>query len=336
MLANPTSTRRDWARLKQGLEYALKQDDIVVHRPQTGLYYPHHSLLYDFLERASDIVPTHHDSAQLIRESIPRLLLQEKLRSVADVHFNALASLRWNMQGSQVGVGDLVIPDAEVGPLDIFEAPADHVNGEMTHGRHPEWLSIAGENHMNRTRERVRVVQSSEEGRRFSLGQVVLPVMGSGVERLVLPSGRLKEASERLAQELQIEGLTKMKAAPPATYRRLVVRPKEFAYCVFDDERGWCWESNNDAPIRPLLYEDQEGIIRQPSPLFMETGKNMIARAGIRGAEQRSYFLKAARRSGMTCVLRMTLPRGSAVTSALREAFQFATLDPGAIFRLLR
>ncbi|RNF16919.1 uncharacterized protein Tco025E_05015 [Trypanosoma conorhini] len=336
LLANPKSTRRDWVNVRQGLEYALRRDEALIRRPQTGLYYPHHTLLRDFIERASDIVPTHHDSAQLIRESVPRLLLQEKIRSVADVHFNALASLRWSMRGAQVAVGDLVISEEETGPLDIFEAPADHMNGEMTSVRHPEWLSAAGENYMRRMRGMVHVVQSPEEGRRFSLEQVVLPVMGSGGEEMCLPGGRMKEAAERLAQEMQIEGLPKMKAAPPATYRRLVVRPKEFAYCVFDDERGWCWESNQDAPIRPQLYEDQEGILRQPSPLYLATGKNMIARAGIRGAEQRSHFLKAARRSGMTCVLRMTLPRGSAVTSALREAFQFATLDPGAIFHLLR
>ncbi|RNC50574.1 hypothetical protein TcCL_ESM12372, partial [Trypanosoma cruzi] len=188
----------------------------------------------------------------------------------------------------------------------------------------------------NHLRGKIHVVQTPEEGRRFSLEQVVLPVLGNGAERLVSPDGKMREASERLAQELQIEGLMKMKAAPPATYRRLVVRPRDFTYCLFDDERGWCWESNNEAPIRPQLWEDQEGIMRQLSPLSVATGKNIIARNGIRGAEQRSHFLKAARRSGMTCVLRMTLPRGSAVTSALREAFQFATLDPGVIFHLLR
>ncbi|PWV02386.1 hypothetical protein C4B63_2g831 [Trypanosoma cruzi] len=336
IIADPKSTRRDWASVKQGLEHALKEDDALIHRAQTGLYYPHHMLLRDFLERASNIAPKSHNSAQLIRECIPRLLLQEKIRSVADAHFNALASLRWKMHGNQVALGDLVILDEEKGPLDLFEAPADHMNGEMTSVHHPEWLSIAGEKHMNHLRGKIHVVQTPEEGRRFSLEQVVLPVLGNGAERLVSPDGKMREASERLAQELQIEGLMKMKAAPPATYRRLVVRPRDFTYCLFDDERGWCWESNNDAPIRPQLWEDQEGIMRQLSPLSVATGKNIIARNGIRGAEQRSHFLKAARRSGMTCVLRMTLPRGSAVTSALREAFQFATLDPGAIFHLLR
>ncbi|KEG08357.1 hypothetical protein DQ04_07381020 [Trypanosoma grayi] len=337
IFADPKSTRVGWAGVKSGLEYALKKDEPLIRRAQTGLFYPHHHLLRDLLGRASDLAPKCHDSAQIIRESIPRLVLQEKLRSVGDVHFNALASLRWEMYGDQVVAGDLVIPDDEARePLDVFEAPADHINGEMTCIHHLEWLSVAGDAHLNALLGRVRVVQSAEEAKRYRIDQVVLPVMGYGAERLHSPGNQIKEASERLGRELQVEGLPQMKAAPPATYRRLVVCPKDFAYCVFDNERGWCWESNQNTPIRSQLYEDQEGITRQPSPLFVATGKNMIARRGIRGAEQRSHFLKPARRGGMTCVLRMTLPRGSAVTSALREVFQFATLDPGAIFHLLR
>ncbi|ORC92206.1 uncharacterized protein TM35_000044200 [Trypanosoma theileri] len=339
IIANPKSTREDWKGVKKSLEYALKKDEPIVRRPQTGLYYPHHILLRDFLERAADIFPVHHDSAQVIRESIPRLIIQEKLRSVADVHFNAMASLRWELYGDKVVIGDLVIPkkDEERDLLDIFEAPADHVNGNMTSLRHPEWLSICGEKHLNNLIGRVRIIQSREEAEKFSIDDVVLPVLGFGAERLILPHHRMKEASERLSHEFQIEGLSEMKISPPATYRRLVVRPKDLSYCLFDDERGWSWESHPDIPIRPQLYKDQDGITRQISPFFLASGKkNMIARSGFRGIEERSHFLKPARRPGMTCIVEMTLPRGSAVSSALREVLQFATIDPGAIFHLLR
>ncbi|KAH9601607.1 hypothetical protein LSM04_004759 [Trypanosoma melophagium] len=337
LIANPKSTREDWRSVKRSLEYALKKDEPIVRRAQTGLYYPHHVLLRDFLDRAADISPAHHDSAQVIREGIPRLVIQEKLRSVADVHFNAMASLRWELYGDKVAVGDLVIPKGEGRDLiDVFEAPADHVNGNMISLRHPEWLSISGEKHLNNLLGRVQVIQSREEAQQFSIDDVVLPVLGFGAERLILPNNRMREASERLSHEFQVEGLSEMKLCPPATYRRLVVRPKDFAYCIFDDERGWSWESHNDVPIRPQLYKDQDGITRQVSPLFLASGKNMIARSGFRGADQRSYFLKPARRPGMTCIVEMALPRGSAVSSALREVLQFATIDPGAIFHLLR
>nr|CCC93146.1 unnamed protein product [Trypanosoma congolense IL3000] len=339
-LADWKSRPGDWVGVRKGLLYALKRDEPLITRPQTGLYYPHHHLLRDLVERAADLFPRNHDSAQLIREGVPRLILQEKLRSVADVHFNALASFRWRLFGDKVVPGDLVLHCEEQGSdlpvLDVFDAPADHFNGCMTSARHIEWLSTAGDSHLDALLKHVRVVQSEEEARHFSIDDVVLPVLGRGAQRLLLPNTKVKKAFEQIALELQVEGLPQMRAAPTATYRRLIARPKDFAYCLFDDARGWCWESDNSNPIKPQLYEDQEGILRQPSPLMTFTGKNMIARQGIRGREQRSYFLKPARRSGMTCVLRMTLRRGAHITSALREVFQLATLDTGAIFKLLR
>ncbi|EAN77212.1 uncharacterized protein TEOVI_000008900 [Trypanosoma equiperdum] len=339
-IVDPKLKCSDWAGVRKGLEYALKRDEPLINLPQTGLYYPHHTLLRDLVERAADLLPKEHDSAQVIRNAVPRLIIQEKLRSVADVHFNALASLRWKMYGDRVVPGDLVLRRGDSGhatePLDVFDAPADHINGGMTSVSHTEWLSAAGEKHLDGLLERVHLVSSEKEAQSFTTDDIVLPVLGRFAERLILPNTKMKDAFQHIAQELQVEGLPRLRAAPPATYRWLIERPKKLAYCIFDESRGWCWESDNNEPIRSQLYEDREGVLRQPSPLMAVTGKNMVARRGIRGTEQRHHYLKPARRGGMTCVVRMTLPRGTAITSALREVVQVATLDTGAIFRLLK
>ncbi|KAG8348804.1 hypothetical protein TRVL_00389 [Trypanosoma vivax] len=347
LVASGSSKRSDWAGVRRGIEHAIKRVEPLIKKPQTGLYHPHHALLRDLVQRASDIYPKKHDSSQVIREGVPRLVLHEKLRSVVDVHFNALASLRWEVYGPHVVVGDLVMDGGSANGkgatsggdrLDVFEAPADHINGSMTSDHYAPFPSSPAEEEENFTSmlERVRLVQSAEEARKYTIDNVVLPVLGRGVGRLLSPTNKLKDASDRLAGELQVEGLPQMRAAPHATYRYLIARPREMRFCVFDDARGWCWESDSKLSIRPQLYEDQEGILRQPSPLFAATGKNMIARRGITGVELRSHFLKPARRSGMSCVVQMTLPRGTAITSALREVFQLATLDPGVILRLLQ
>lgn len=139
----------------------------------------------------------------------------------------------------------------------------------------------------------------------------------------------------QLAHELQIESMSLLKIAPHATYRHLIRQPRSMSYYIRDEQRGWDWTEGTGAlELKQRLYKDEEGILRLTSPLASVANVSNVARFGICGEERRAHFCKPARKNGMTCVVQMTLPRGSPVTSALREVFQIATLSPAALFRL--
>ncbi|KPA86246.1 hypothetical protein ABB37_00480 [Leptomonas pyrrhocoris] len=346
VLSSPRSTGGDWKGAKEGMELAVKNDAQVYARArQSGLYASHHNLLLDFVRRAADLMPRHHDSAQLIREAVKPLVLQETLHAITDVHFNAFASLRWQQSGPQVKVGDLVRVSgdpsvlAEVrGEEDCFAGAADHVNGFMTSSAHQDWSSVRPESEARVAPCAVKRVTSTAEAAQHSILDVVLPTFGKGIDELVPALGDGTEANlfANLVRELRVEGLAKMHLAPRAALRPLVQRPHRMSFYVVDEKRGWDWEEDaGSAALKKSLYHDQDGLLRYRSPLAKRSAKNMIARAGIREAVARNFFLKPARKPGMVCVLQLTLPAGCHATSAIREAFMVATLSPSAIFRLL-
>ncbi|CAD2216771.1 hypothetical protein AGDE_00771 [Angomonas deanei] len=334
VLSELNCTEKEWNGLVQGMDSAVKNDSTVLHFPSTGLYYPHHYLLQDFVNRASTIFPQHHDSAQVIRETISRNVLGEKMRSITDVHFNAMASLRWEGGGDKVRVGDLVVKDkATRCLLDNYEASADVIHGSLTDNLHPLWCELASSE--GRLPEGLREIQTVHEAAQHTIHDVVLPLYGRNAAHLpVLPA---RSPFLKLAEELNVTGVEKMKTAFPAGYRPLLARPEEsYGFYLVDEGRQWEWEEGPLAgALKQSLYKDQDNITRMRSPLMERSKKNMIARRGIRGEEARRFFLKPARKSGVLCVMRMTLPRGTAITSSLREVFQFATLSPSAIFQLL-
>ncbi|KAG5466844.1 hypothetical protein LSCM1_01021 [Leishmania martiniquensis] len=347
VLASPRSSRHDWVGVVEGMTAAVKSDAQVYARTrQTGVYPPHHDLLLDFVQRAADIAPRHHDSAQIIREVVRPLVLQEALHAITDVHFNALASLRWRRAGDAVAVGDIVCirdvtsqqPRASDHTRDVFVGAADHINGEMLSSAHQDWsafpLEEAGAAPALHTYRRVA---TKAEASQYHLTDVVLPTFGRDVACLPLMSGERSDALYcALAQELRVEGLPEMRLAPRAAFRPLVQRPRSMSFYLVDEQRGWDWAEDAGAErLKASLYHDQDGILRCHSPMSRRTGKNMVARIGIREDVARAFFLKPARKLGMTCVMQLTLPAGSHATSAIREAFMMATVSPSAIFRLL-
>ncbi|KAK7195708.1 hypothetical protein NESM_000501100 [Novymonas esmeraldas] len=353
VMDSPRSTRREWAGVVAGMEAAVKEDAQVYARaPQIGVYAPHHDLLLDFVRRAADVAPRHHDSAQLVRETVRPLVLQEALHAITDVHFNALASLRWQRDGAAVAIGDVVrVPGAADAPLDVFVGAADHVNGSMVSAAHQDWSAFALP-HDDGSGAPAAVagftcVATKQEAARYRLSDVVLPTLGRDATRLLAASGasgskdRNSNSSSAalfaaLAQELRVECLPEMRLAPRAAFRSLVQVPDDMSFYLVDEKRGWDWEEDAGAArLKAALYHDQDGVLRHRSPLAERTGKNMVARRGIRDATARTFFLKPARKAGMTCVLQFTLPTGSHATSVIREAFTIATVSPSAIFRLV-
>ncbi|GET92778.1 hypothetical protein, conserved [Leishmania tarentolae] len=347
ILASPRSSRRDWVGVVEGMEAAVKGDAQVYARTrQTGVYPPHHDLLLDFVRRAADVAPRHHDSAQIIREAVRPLVLQEALHAITDVHFNALASLRWKRGGDTVEVGDIVRLRAGTcqqaaepdGARDVFVGAADHINGAMLSSAHQDWSAFSAEEiGAAPTAVAYRRVTTKAEASQYHLTDVVLPTFGRDVLQLPLVSeGGSDALFAVLAKQLRIEGLAEMRLAPRAVFRPLVQLPTDMSFYVLDEKLGWDWEEDaGSARIKALLYHDQDGILRCHSPMSRHTGKNMVARLGIRDDMARKFFLKPARKHGMTCVMQFTLPAGSHATSVIREAFMMATISPSAIFRLL-
>ncbi|AIO01874.1 pseudouridine synthase, putative [Leishmania panamensis] len=347
VLASPRSSRRDWSGVVEGMEAAVKCDAQAYARTrQTGVYPPHHDLLLDFVRRAADVAPRHHDSAQIIREAVRPLVLQEALHAITDVHFNALASLRWQRGGDAVAVGDIVRvhdltsqqPAAADSALDVFVGAADHINGAMLSSAHQEWSALSLEQlRAAPTTAAYRRIATKAEAAQYRLTDVVLPTFGRHVAHLPLMSEEKGDALfATLAKELRVEGLAEMRLAPRAAFRPLLQLPNNMSFYLVDEKRGWDWEEDAGAALlKASLYHDQDGILRYRSPMSRRTGKNMVARLGIRDDTARRFFLKPAQKLGMTCVMQFTLPAGSHATSAIREAFMMATLSPSAIFRLL-
>ncbi|CCW62106.1 unnamed protein product [Phytomonas sp. EM1] len=233
---------------------------------------------------------------------------------------------------------------------DVYEGAADHINGNiLSPYLHPDWVDFAlhdrgvgdgvdSESELQQWYRRLRVVRTQAEADSCSISQVVLPFWGQQVDSLpMLPAHSIGEIFRPLARELQIEGLSRMKTASMASYRHFVAKPFSMGAYLFDTQRGWDWVEGDSygESLKKRMYQDHDGIYRVQSPLMDATSKNMIARSGIRGENARKFFLKPAQKQNITCVVEFTLPRGSPVTSALREVFQFTTLSPSAIFRLL-
>lgn len=188
-----------------------------------------------------------------------------------------------------------------------------------------------------------RRVSSAAEAAQYRIEDVVLPLYGRDMAT-VLPAEvssaphSVTALYHSLAEELQLTGLTEMRSAERAGVRRLCVRPQQVACYIQHAQQGWEWlEGEEAAELQKLTYTDEERVLRVRSPLMSRTGRAVLSRRGIVGKEQRRVWCKPARpeTSGMTCVLRFTVPRGTPATSVLREVFQITTISPSAIFRLL-
>eukprot|EP00796_Vickermania_ingenoplastis_P005310 gene5310-3812_t len=324
----------DWRNALRGMQHALEADRGIFQFRNSGLYYPHHQLLHDFMVRAADLFPKHNDKAVVIHETLNRLLQAEKMRSISDIGFNTMASYRWNRFGPTVAVGDLVVDSHWRG--DVFEACNDHIGGWITSGTQKEWVSTV-DRVAKPPLPRIKIIQSSEEARGCDINNVVLPLFGKEFDTIQIPENASAGAFQSFISELSVQGFPFMDAAPRATYRHLVRPASSLSFYICDEERGWDWiENDASEELKNLVYRDQENILRIKSRLLTVSNRNVVCRPGVRTEEGRKHLLKPARRNGMTCVVRATLPRGTPITSLLREFVVVTTLSPAGILRLLR
>lgn len=225
---------------------------------------------------------------------------------------------------------------------DMFEGAADHINGAMLSGAHVDWTETAEAHELSEFHDSIRIVATQAEADACCINDVVLPYWGrwGGDEAppQILPTHSCGDMFTAMARELRIEGLPAMRTASLGSYRHLLRKPSTLGAYIFDHQRGWGWVEGGaaGAALKERLYQDQDGVHRVRSPLMEANSRNMIARCGIRGVAARGQLLKPARKSGMTCVLQFRMPRGSPVTSALREVVQCTTLSPSGVYRLVR
>lgn len=335
LLDDNKSVPSDWNSMRESISKATQLDHFVVSRHNTGLYHPHHKILNRFVDRAADLFPKHNDAAEVLRESISTTVLEEKLRSITDIAFNMMATARWNLFGSRVVVGDVVSVDPKW-EGDKYEAFSDRLSDWTTSVVEREWFSLAVREGAYHCPE-VKVVRTAQEAQAYSIYDVVLPLYGRNFHKLERPKNGTDDVFNHLVSELEIQGLPQMAGAPEGHYRHLVRTAKNASFYIMDEDRGWDWmEDDGSKALKQRLYRDQEGIIRMKSPLHACSPRNVIARPGIRTAEERRDFLKPAKKKGMTCIFQGTLPRGTPITTLLREVFRFSTLSAAGVVRILR
>lgn len=343
LLHDASTSSSEWEGMQRSIQWAVSADRPFFRRYHTGLYPYHHILLLDMVNRASNLFPKHRDPAVVIRESIRDLILKEKLRSISDVSFNIVASSRWNAFGSKVVVGDLVVPpDSKTSSEkkwrgDAFESHADHLGGCIPSSAEKEWISES-EEHGVLNHPHVKVIQSVNEARQYTIHDVVLPLFGRGFDELKIPRNGSENVLLSAIQELSIQGFPQMALSPKASFRHLsrraLVQP---SFYVVDENRGWEWAENAaSVALKKSLYKDQENVLRMKSPLESFTGKRNIARPGISGEIARRDFLKPIKSGGKTCVLRVTLPRGSSITTFLREVVRTTSFSTSGICKILQ
>jgi hypothetical protein len=302
-----------------------------------------------FMERAMD---RGGDPLLAVREAMAERVVRDHLRGAADVHFNAMASLRLRLHGPAVAVGDVVCLD----PAQAWDAvavateatPLDDRHFAPLHHDDPARQSEILEVHKD-SASTLHVVESRADAARFHLRDVVLPKVGSFRHGAsdetfsafpAMPTNRCGEAVfGELLQSLKLEGLPTLDAAPLATYRRLAVRPLACEVHCWDDKLGIAFGDRavgGKSPAIPTWVDADEvrrlvpfGAVQPPFP------PRGAARWAIKEPEARRALLSAARGAGVTTALRITLPVGAALSSALREVFSVSMMDAATIARMV-
>jgi hypothetical protein len=266
-----------------------------------------------------------------------------------------MLTLRVRAHGTEVVEGDLVAvpyngstpPKGLLTVIDEFKTKDDHtfdVGEELNYvdttsplSLHSSGLSQEDLSRIARVMPSVPVtdvfrVETAEEAKRYSIFDVVLPVWGRGIESdFLFPTNVVNVVTiAEMAKNLAISSVKEMNLSPNIGYRRVMCRFDNFSSSVVDDVRSISlgdWSHT---------FVDSEGARRNISPLMNDTsGRRLVARPGI-PEPVRGQFLEPIRAKGWTCCIRGRVPRGAALSSILREAFQSATVDTGAIVRALK
>lgn len=336
--SNAKVERVAFAHFERSIEYH-KSLQAVLRQPATGIYARHLDMLQDFAVRVGAMRPQEQlNTAKLIRETISRQVIRDKLRALTDVHFNALATLRMQMLGPNVHVGDLVVCVSKPcsddrllswrSQLDPFTTKHDHL---YQLGEEQLYASAEPEGCQDVC---IKAVESEEEAKCYSIEDIVLPLFGGGSEKksLMFPLHRCGASmSNELAVKLQIASLSTMNLAPRVGYRPLIVKPKNLKMLIFDDDRNMTW-GVSEGELKSSFQLDVEGVRRYVAPCFR--GRNpVVARAGVAPREK---FLALATRCGLhTCTIQFDLPYGASPTSVVRELFKTRTLDPASVLQMI-
>ncbi|KNH07727.1 pseudouridylate synthase [Perkinsela sp. CCAP 1560/4] len=278
--------------------------------------------------------------------------IDAKLHCVSEITFNSMTSLRIADFGGKVVPGDLVLPRREtltrrayaelrelvpptVGKANISAMPAD------------ELLCAPA--------EEPRIIRDAEEAAKFSLDDVVLPVVFplqsarsvlTGIcdglsHRAVWPTHAVgRERCHAFLQRIGFgEGfLSKNKRMNDRIgYRHILAKP-EGGSADADESANWCWEIHaNENGQRRVTTADK----MHSEPITVSTPSNALASGSSRDSSDsiqlrsRTIFTKEdhaaisaesvpSNANGMTVAIRMRLPPDAFVHSALREIFRIS------------
>lgn len=308
------------------------------------------SVLAEYVENAAEII----DPPRIAAELIPPQIMRDHFRSLADVHWNASASVRARRSRSgtiHVESGDLVCTSNGATVWDPFVTQEEFPPWDASFVTLDEEMVIAAGGSscdmplyppLHQPAE-VRTVLRDADTKDFNPCDIVLPRIGREIEAVHLPP-----ASQRLIESLGLQKLHQNNFAPLATYRRLLCRPLRYSAAVFDDKMNAAFgdQIHRDEMGRahctqiPTVF-DEEGIRRLapfPSRNSSFTFRLRPLRRGIRNADVRKRFLSLAKpeTGGFSGALRLLLPAGAALSSALREVFDVACVDASSILEMMK
>lgn len=349
MISNPSSgeihLKSEWKAVAASLNASARRVEDVSSGGLSGLYLPHFDVLRDFLERAQAMsAHARGDSAKLIRETVSRRVLQDRLRALVDVHFNAWVTLRLKILGPSVQVGDLVLTrnstndDIRAQLLSTLDPRSTRRDHSFAMGEHlhydspPPHLPPHFVDGTHCSDGYLRIVDTEQEAASYQLEDVVMPLFGSPPSDLVYPKHRCgKATSDELVQRLQLNPLQSMSLLPACGYRPLVVRPRNIRCFLADDIRS---VQHGDLELASSTFIDSDGFRRLRSPVHdaLVGQRTSIARPGIVGAARKS-FLELASRPGFSVFVQFEMPVGASPNSVIRELVKAKTVDPSALLR---
>ena len=184
----------DWKHLEARMAEVLR-DELKSVPLGSGLYRTHFSQARQFVSQVAAMRST-NDVARIIRECVSREYLADCVQSLADVHFNALASLRMRKHGAKVVVGDIVCIDKSR-RMDEVECRADHV---------PLLTFPIDARRSVVPSSKLHIVATQSEASSYSISDVVLPKFGRtspGHEAILFPKNSIDgQAFEAIANRL--------------------------------------------------------------------------------------------------------------------------------------
>ena len=283
-------------------------------------------------------------AAVLLHSVVPTAVLQWHMRALGDTHFNVLASVRVRRHGARrVAVGDVVCRDPQaLQALDPIAAPAFVMPSaqSLTYDRRLRAALDAAD-----VREALSVVKTEADAAACDMSMVVLPRWGVDCGRDVpfpeLP-GLDRASYDRVAASLRLPAVPPPRIHIPFfAFRPVVVRPRWLHAHCWDARVSSEFALDDDAGLVEATQCDSEGW-RRLVPFAggatvaggSSEGEGTAAasrlrriRPAVQHAGPRASLLSMVEMGAITTALRVALPAGAALTSALREIFRVKHVD---------